>query len=74
MAQLHLYLPENLADLLKKKAKARQQSVSKFLSNIVKKELKDQWPNDFFHKVVGGWKGNPLERPDQGELENREKW
>jgi len=73
MPQLHLYLPENLANLVKKKAKVKGQTVSKFLSSLVKRELEDEWPDDFFKETVGGWKGDPLERPDQGEFENREQ-
>jgi len=29
----------------------------------------EEWPERFFEEVVGGWKGEPLERPDQGRLE-----
>jgi hypothetical protein len=30
------------------------------------------WPAGFFEEVIGGWVGEPLERPDQGEYEIRE--
>ena len=30
------------------------------------------WPSGFFQEVIGGWVGEPLERPDQGEYEIRE--
>jgi hypothetical protein len=30
------------------------------------------WPPDFFEKVVGAWKGEPLQRPEQGPYEIRE--
>lgn len=30
------------------------------------------WPAGFFQEVIGGWVGEPLERPDQGEYEIRE--
>ena len=29
----------------------------------------EKWPEGFFEEVVGGWKGEPLERPDQGWFE-----
>jgi hypothetical protein len=29
-----------------------------------------EWPEGFFERVVGGWQGEPLERPDQGRFES----
>jgi hypothetical protein len=31
------------------------------------------WPPGFFEQVVGGWQGEMLMRPDQGEYEVREE-
>jgi hypothetical protein len=30
------------------------------------------WMPGFFEEVIGGWVGEPLERPEQGEDETRE--
>lgn len=30
-----------------------------------------EWPAGFFEEVIGGWHGEPLERPEQGEYEQR---
>jgi hypothetical protein len=30
------------------------------------------WMPGFFEEVIGGWVGEPLERPEQGEYETRE--
>jgi hypothetical protein len=38
----------------------------------VRRDVAGDWPERFFEKVVGGWKGEPLERPDQGQIEKRE--
>ena len=72
MAQLHLYLPDDLAEDVKERAKSRGLSVSAYLAEIVKSQMTDRWPKDFFSKVVGGWVGKPLERPEQPEMEPRE--
>jgi hypothetical protein len=72
MAQLHLYLPDDLAEDVKERAKSRGLSVSAYLAEIVKSQMSDQWPKDFFSRVVGGWVGKPLERPEQPEVERRE--
>lgn len=31
-----------------------------------------EWMPGFFEEVIGGWAGEPLERPEQGEFETRE--
>lgn len=72
MAQLHLYLPADLADEVKERAKAEGLSVSAYLAAIVRSQLTRHWPEDFFSTVVGGWVGEPLERPEQPPLERRE--
>lgn len=30
-----------------------------------------EWPAGFFEEIIGGWQGQPLERPAQGEYEQR---
>lgn len=71
MAQLHLYLPDDVAAEVKHRAKSRGMSVSAYLAEVVRSQMKDQWPQDFFSKVVGGWAGE-LKRPEQPPLERRE--
>jgi len=73
MAQLHLYLPDELAEEIRRRAKASEQSVSAYLAELVKGQIADRWPDEFFDKVVGGWVGNPLERPEELEVETREE-
>lgn len=72
MAQLHLYLPDDLAEDVRQLAKSQGLTVSAYLATIVRAQLKPQWPKDFFSKVVGGWVGEPLERPEQPPFERRE--
>jgi hypothetical protein len=72
MPQLHLYVPETVADRLRKRAQAQGVSVSRMLAEVVLREVGSGWPPDFFAHVVGGWKGKPLARGPQGKLEVRE--
>ena len=71
MPQLHLYVPDEVAEAAKSKAQAAGKSLSSYLADLVISEVAGDWPDDFFEKVVGGWKGEPLERPKQGRLERR---
>ncbi len=73
MSQLHLYVPESVAELIRKRANAAGQTVSRYLASVVLKEFGPDWPRGFFEEVMGGWKGEPLERPPQGAFETREE-
>jgi hypothetical protein len=72
MAQLYFYVPDGTADAIRRKAAARNLPVSKYLAQIVKREVIDDWPAGFFDKIIGGWSGEPLSRPPQGEPEKRD--
>lgn len=71
MPQLHLYVSDEIAERVRQRAEANHMSVSKYLATLVKKETGSGWPDGYFERVVGGWKGEPLTRPPQGELEER---
>lgn len=72
MPQLHLYVPDDTAELLRSRARERGMSVSGYLAEIVGRELGGEaWPEGFFEEVLGGWVGE-LERPPQGSYEERE--
>ena len=72
MPQLHFYVPESLAAKVRQRAKAAGLSASRYLTEVVKREVGTGWPQGFFEEVVGGWQGEPLERPPQGQLEARD--
>ena len=61
MAQLHCYVPDEVATRFQQKAKHAHLSVST-----------SQWPEGYF-ELFGSWKEAPLERPDQGNYEKREE-
>ena len=64
MAQLHLYLPEDLAEKVRQRAASRRQSVSDYLAELVRGQIADAWPEGYFENVVGGIR----EAFDAGEL------
>ena len=72
MPQLHLYVPQNVANEIKRRAQAKGISVSKYLAEVVRREVSEEWPGGFFSKVVGGWSGETIVRPPQGDFEERE--
>ncbi|MCC6310724.1 MAG: hypothetical protein IT345_07370 [Trueperaceae bacterium] len=72
MPQLHLYVPEDVAERLREQARARNLSVSKYLAEIVQRETAAAWPEGYFENVIGGWAGEPLERAERLPLEERD--
>ncbi len=74
MPQLHMYVPETTAELLRSRAEERGISVSKYLAELVGREVGGGgWPEGFFKEVLGSWEGE-LERPSQGEYEERARF
>jgi hypothetical protein len=73
MPQLHLYVPDEVAETAKARAKAAGKSLSSYLADLVVNEVAGDWPEGFFENVAGGWKGEPLKRPKQGRPESRDR-
>lgn len=78
MAQLAIYIEEQLAERLEKAVRASGKSKSRWVTDVIKSALQDQWPEDFF-KLAGSWEDDAgpdeiLKRIRHGmeEFENRE--
>ena len=55
MAQIAVYIDDNLSKRLDKAAKASGKSKSKWIADAIEKSLDDQWPKGFFD-LSGSWK------------------
>jgi hypothetical protein len=73
MPQMHFYVPEPVAKRLRERAHARGMKVSRYLAEMMQREAGVGWPEGFFDKTVGGWKGKPLQREPEGQLEDRDE-
>lgn len=73
MPQLHLYVADQVASLVRQRARARKMTVSGYLADLVRREVASGWPEGFFDKIVGAWAGKPFRRPVQGRFERRER-
>ena len=71
MPQMHLYVPEDVAQEIRRRAKNKGISTSRYLEDLVAKEISFGWPKDFVEEVLGGWKGEPLKREYEGDFEKR---
>jgi len=72
MAQLHMYVPDSVAEKIRQKAEAKRMTVSRYLAELAKTDAEMDWPDGYFETIVGGWEGEPLARPGQGTLEARD--
>jgi len=72
MAQLHCYVPEDLARQAQRKAALSGLSLSRYLAELIKRDadISAVWPEGYFN-LFGKWAGAPLERPPQGVAETR---
>ena len=70
MAQLHFYIPDATAEKIKSKAEKSHMTVSKYLAELAKRELDDEWPENYFD-IFGQWQGETLQRSQQPDLESR---
>ena len=74
MPQMHFYVAEPVAKALRDKAKRRKLPVSRYLAEVAAREVKSEWPPDFFTKVIGSWKGQGIKRPKQLPLDEPAHW
>ena len=54
MTQFAIYIDDNLAERLEKAVAASGKSKSKWISDVIKSALQDQWPDGFF-ELAGSW-------------------
>ena len=74
MAQLHCYVPEEIAQQAQRRAAQSGLSLSRYLAELVKRDAGAgaSWPEGYFD-IFEKWEGAPLERPPSVPLEERLK-
>lgn len=72
MAQLHCYVPEEIAEQAQRRAEQAGLSLSRYLAELVKRDAQANsgWPEGYFD-LFGQWEGASLKRAPQGEFEKR---
>jgi hypothetical protein len=73
MPQVHAYIPDEVAKRMTEDARAKGISTSQIIARLIRKEYGGGWPEGYHQRFFGSWKGEPLERPDQGEYPVREE-
>jgi hypothetical protein len=73
LPQLHFSVTDEVASLVRQRARARKMTVSAYLATLVGREVDAAWPTGYFDEVVGGWAGQPLRRAVRGRPEPRKR-
>jgi len=71
MAQLHFYVPDKFATEIRDRAKQAHLSVSRYLVELISREIGTEWPEDYFSGICGSWHGGALKREPEGAVETR---
>ena len=72
MAQLNIYVPEEMANALKRRARRERRSLSALVVALLDDRAStEQWPKGFFETVLGHWQG-PLGRIERRPAEERD--
>ena len=72
MAQLHCYVPNDVAEKAQLRAAEAGLSLSRYLAELVKRDADASvgWPEGYFD-IFGQWEGESFERPPQLPMEKR---
>jgi len=74
MPQLNINLPDNLARAVHIKAISAGKTDAEFLAELVAAHIHPIWTEAYKTEVLGGWVGEPPERPEPVLPEEREAW
>jgi hypothetical protein len=59
MAQITIYLDSKTEQKMKKITSSKKISQSKWIANLIKEKLRDDWPDSIL-ELSGSWKGFPI--------------
>lgn len=72
MAQLHFYVPDALAEQIKARAAQAKMPISRYVAELVKRDVGLGWPKDYFKKISSGASAAPILRDPSGPPEERQ--
>lgn len=71
MAQVNVYVPDDLEAEIRQQARRAKTSLSRYIGDLLRKRAPQPsaWPREFFTEVVGHWEGGfpPIPRPPADE-------
>ncbi len=71
MPQLHFYVPEDVADQIKARAAQVKQPVSRYVAELVKRDVCQGWPKNYFDQISNAAKDTTISYEPPGLPEER---
>ncbi len=53
MAQLHFYVPDDVAEQIKARAQQANMPISRYVAELVKRDVGQGWPEHYFERIAG---------------------
>ena len=53
MPQLHFYVPDAVAEQIKRRAAKARQPISRYIANLVRRDAGQGWPEGYFESLTG---------------------
>ena len=71
MAQLHFYVPDDVAEQIKIRAAQAKLPISRYVADLVKRDVGQGWPENYFERISGAAKGATLKYEPSAPPEER---
>lgn len=71
MPQLHFYVPDDVADQIKARAAQAKLPVSRYVADLVKRDVGQGWPENYFERISGAAEGATIRKEPSGLPEER---
>ena len=71
MPQLHFYVPDDVAEQIKARAAQAKLPISRYVADLVKRDVCQGWPEDYFERISGAAEGATIRYEPSGPPEER---
>lgn len=71
MPQLHFYVPDDVAEIIRRRAAQANQPVSRYVAELVKRDAIQGWPEGYFESLSGSKGESPIAHEPSGPPEER---
>ena len=72
MAQLHFYVPDALAKQIKARAAQAKMPISRYVAELVKRDVGLGWPKDYFKRISSRTSAAAIVHEPSGPPEDRQ--
>ncbi len=74
MPRLSFIVSEEVAEQVKRRADAAGLSVSRYVAEIMRREVDGGWPAGYFERLVGCLREDEIVRPEQPPMDERDSF